>query len=72
MKNVFDIDDKLYEQNPNIIVMSELIEEIIEFLPTSSISRVVVEYCCKVYLYEKKINGIGWIKLIAILVFHLT
>ena len=54
MKNVFDIDDKLYEQNLNIIAMSELIEEIIEFLPTSSISRVVVEYCCKVYLYEKK------------------
>ena len=54
MKNVFDIDDKLYEQNPNIIAMSELIEEIIEFLPTSSISTVVIGYCCKVYLYEKK------------------
>ena len=54
MKNVFDIDDKLYEQNPNIIAMSELIEEIIEFLPASSISTVVIGYCCKVYLYEKK------------------
>ena len=68
MKNVFDIDDKLLAQNPVNIAWVNLSEEISKFLPVNSISINVIEYSCKVHLYEKKLNGIGWIRLPVILV----
>ena len=54
MKNVFDIDDKLLAKNPVAIKFAKLSEEISEFLPVSSITTEVIDYYCRVYLYEKK------------------
>ena len=56
MKNVFDIDDKLLAKNPVNIAWVNLSEEISKFLPVNSISINVIEYSCKVHLYEKKIE----------------
>lgn len=54
MKNVFDIDDKLLAKNPVAIKFAKLSEEISEFMPVSSITTEVIDYYCRVYLYEKK------------------
>jgi hypothetical protein len=56
MSNVVDLEEKFYEKNSTITAMSELAEDISDFLPKSSISQVVIQYCCKVYLYNKELK----------------
>ena len=54
MSNVFDIDEKLIANNPRLIEWMNLSEDISSWLPVNSISSNVIDYCCKVHLYEKK------------------
>jgi hypothetical protein len=54
MSIVVDIDEKLMEKNPINIEWTKLSDEITKYLPVNSISTNVIDYCCKVYLYQKK------------------
>ena len=53
--SVFDIDKKLIANNPRLIEWMNLSEDISSWLPVNSISSNVIDYCCKVHLYEKKV-----------------
>ena len=59
MSNVFDIDEKLMANNPILIEWMNLSEDISSWLPVNSISSNVIDYCCKVHLYEKK-DELDW------------
>ena len=61
MSKIVDIDEKLMEKNPNNIEWAKPSEQISNYLPINSIPSNVIDYYCRVFIYEKNMNGIGWI-----------
>ena len=54
MSKIVDIDEKLMEKNPTNIEWAKLSEQISNYLPINSIPSNVIDYYCRVFIYEKK------------------
>jgi hypothetical protein len=53
MSNVIEFDDKLIEKTAINVEVIKLSKEIKKFLPIYSIPNNLIDYCCRVYAYEK-------------------